>query len=332
MGRDGTRGDSRLPPNHLQLVQHRPRLTERNTSPTQRTPLPGTPPPTHTAEAPGRLGVLSRHPPGCPKRNHRRTDGPRGPAPLRQEPQGVPQRGASLARPLPVTPAGTGLPARNKHQAKRTKTGQRARQRARPRGGACWPEPRPSHAAPPGCQTLGAHQQHQPHQRPPPPPPPQHPNPAARPRITARTHPRHTRTTIQGEPRDMAPSTPSPRPRPPRPLPSDAQILQYPHQLHHHHTPAQPAPKANHTASHHQVYHRHTHQHYQPLTPYPPAPWYHTHSTHPHHHHQTVQHHLPPPLHVLTTFVPPYAPMDPRGAAHAHQRHQSLQGAPHHHQ
>ena len=77
--RHGTRGDSSLPPNHLPPVQKRPRPTEGNTLPTQRTPLPGTPPPPRTTEAPGGLGVFSGRPPGRPGRGHRHADGPHGP-------------------------------------------------------------------------------------------------------------------------------------------------------------------------------------------------------------------------------------------------------------
>ena len=47
-------------------VQHRLRPAERNTLPTQRTPVPGTAPPSHTAEAPGELGIFSGRPPGRP--------------------------------------------------------------------------------------------------------------------------------------------------------------------------------------------------------------------------------------------------------------------------
>ena len=44
VGRHGTRGDSSLPPSHVPPVRKRPRPTEGNTLPPQRTPLPGTPP------------------------------------------------------------------------------------------------------------------------------------------------------------------------------------------------------------------------------------------------------------------------------------------------
>ena len=47
-----------------------------NTLPTQRTPLPVTPPPLHAAESPEGLGVLSGLPPGRPQRGHRHADGP----------------------------------------------------------------------------------------------------------------------------------------------------------------------------------------------------------------------------------------------------------------
>ena len=105
------------------------------------------------------------------QRNHRRTDGPRGPARLRQGPRSVPQRGALLARPLPVTPAGTGGITRpGTQEAKKAKTSQGARQRARQQGAAPRPGPGPSDAAPPHSETPGYHLQHRPHQRPPPPP------------------------------------------------------------------------------------------------------------------------------------------------------------------
>ena len=66
VGRHGTRGDSSLPPNHLPPVQQHPRPTEGNTLPTQRTPLPGTPPPPRTTEAPKVLNIFSGRPPGRP--------------------------------------------------------------------------------------------------------------------------------------------------------------------------------------------------------------------------------------------------------------------------
>ena len=65
VGGDGTSGGSRLAPAHLLPVQHRFRPVERNTLPTQRTPLPGTTPPSNTA--PGELGVFSGRPPGRPQ-------------------------------------------------------------------------------------------------------------------------------------------------------------------------------------------------------------------------------------------------------------------------
>ena len=78
--------------------------------------------------------------------------------------------------------------------------------------------------------------------------------------------------------------------------------------------------------------HHHVFHHHQPLPPHPPTPGYHTQPAHPQQHHHAVQHHPPPPLHGPTTHEPRYTPMDPRGAAHAHQQHQGLVGAPHHHQ
>ena len=70
-------------------------LTHSAHSSTQHTPPP------HAAEALRGLGVLSGHSPDRPERNHRRTDGPRIPARICLGPRGMPQRGASLARPLP---------------------------------------------------------------------------------------------------------------------------------------------------------------------------------------------------------------------------------------
>ena len=62
-----------------------------------------------------------------------------------------------------------GPPVPDTHQAKKTKTGQGARQRARQQGATPLPGPVSSHTAPPHAQTPGAHQQHRSHQRPPPP-------------------------------------------------------------------------------------------------------------------------------------------------------------------
>ena len=202
------------------------------------------------------------------------------------------------------------------HQAKETKTGHVTRQHARQQGAAPRPGPRPSHAVPPQSQTPGAHQQHHPHQRPPPPPyhstlpwqPSQGPTPA---QINAIPGPPFTQGqgTWHHQHHHHAPAPPDPYPQMP-------QYYRDPHQLHHHHAPARsvptghPAHAAQHTAPQHHVYHGHTHHHDQPLPPKPPAPWDHTQPTHPHHQHHTVQHHILPPLHRLTTFGPPYAPME----------------------
>ena len=234
----------------------------------------------------------------------------------------------------PLPPRGQGgSPAPDTHKAKKTKTGQGAHQRARQQGAMPRAGPGSSHTAPPHAQTPGAHQQHRPLQRPPPPPYRSNPNPAAQSPTTACTRPHHAGTTIRAEPGDMAPPTPPPRPGPSQPLPPNTPMLQRPPQLHPHHTPAQSGP-TNHpphmahiTASHLHVFH-----HHQPLPPHPPTPGYHTQPAHPQHHHHAVQHHPPPPLHGPTTQEPQYTPMDPRGAAHAHQQHQGLVGAPHHHQ
>ena len=78
----------------------------------------------------------------------------------------------------------------------------------------------------------------------------------------------------------------------------------------------------------------HTSQHHTITYSTTTSPYHHTHTqpAHPQHHHHAIQHHPPPPLHRPTTHEPRYTPMDPRGAAHAHQQHQGLVGAPHHHQ
>ena len=82
---------------------------------TERTRLPGTPPPDRTTEAPGVLGVFSGRPPGRPRQGHRHIDGPHGLEHLRQRPQDEPPRGTPLARPLPVAPTGTGGFTRPRH-------------------------------------------------------------------------------------------------------------------------------------------------------------------------------------------------------------------------
>ena len=173
---------------------------------------------------------------------------------------------------------------------------------------------------------------------PPPPAPttttvPQHPNPAAQ-SVTppAKVH------TMPGPPYAQSQRTWHHQhhhhaPVPPNPYPLMPPCYSDPHQLHPHHAPAQPGP-TNHpphmahiTAPRHHVFH-----HHQPLPPHPPTPGYHTQPAHPEHHHHAVQHHPPPPLHGPTTHEPQYTPMDQRGAAHAHQQHQGLVGAPHGHQ
>ena len=226
-----------------------------------------------------------------------------------------------------------GSPAPDTHQAKKTKTGQAPRQRTRHQGATPRPGPGSSHTAPPHTQTPGAHQQHRPQQRPPPPPyrstqslqPSQPPPPA------------HV-YTMPGPPYAQSQGTWHHQhhhhaPVPPNPYPLMPQYYSDPHQLHPHHAPAKPGttnhpPNMAHiTAQHHHVYH-----HHQPLPPHPPTLVYHTQPGHPQHHHHAVQHHPPPPLHGPTTHGPQYTPMDLRGAAHAHQQHQSLVGAAHHHQ
>ena len=333
-GRTRPRGDSSLPPNPLPPVQHRPRPTERNTLPTQRTPLPRTPPPAHAAEAPGGLGVLSGRPLGRPGRGHCHADGPHRPASQRQRPRGTPQRGEPLARPLPVAPTGTAGFTRPRHPpGQEDHDGQGARQRARQEGATPRPRPGSSHTAPPHAQTPGAHQQHRPHQCPPPPPyrstltqQPSQPPPPAHVHTMPGPAYTHSQGTMHHQHHHHAPV-------PPHPYPLMPQYYSDPHQLHCHHAPAQtgptshPAHTAHITAPHHHVYH-----HHQPLPPHPPTPGYYTQPTHPQHHHHAIEHHPPPPLHGPTTHGPRYTPMEPRGAAHAHQQHQGLVGAPHHHQ
>ena len=199
----------------------------------------------------------------------------------------------------PSPPRGqAGSPAPDTHQAKKTKTGQGARQRARQQGATPRPEPGSSHTAPPHAQTPGAHQQHRPRQRPPPPPyrstqtlqPSQPPPPAYV--HTMRVPPwAQSQGTWHHQHHPHTPVPPNPYPLMP-PCYSDA------HQLHPDHAPAQPG-STNHpphmahiTAPHHHVFH-----HHQPLRPHPPTPGYNTQPAHPQHHHQAVQHHPPPPLH-----------------------------------
>ena len=208
-----------------------------------------------------------------------------------------------------------GSPAPDTHQAKKTKTGQGARQRARQQSATPRPGPGSSHTAPSQAQTPGAHQQHRPHQRPPPPPysstltqqPSQPPPPAD---VHTMPGPPYTRSrgTWHHQHHHHAPA----------PYPLMPQYYSHPYQLHPHHAPAQPGP-TNHlphtahiTAPHHHVYH-----HHQSLPPHRPTPGYHTQPTHPQHHHHAIEHQPPPPLHG-----PRYTPINPRGAAHAHQQHQ----------
>ena len=158
-----------------------------------------------------------------------------------------------MAHPLPVAPTGTGASAAPAtHQAKKTKTGQGARQCTRQQGAAPRPGPGSSHAAPPHAQTPGAHQQHRPHQRPPPPgyhstltqqpskqPPPTHVHAMPGSPYTqsqgTRHHQHHHHTPIL------------PSPSPPMP-----QYYGDPRQLQPHHAPPQPGPTGHppHTAPH----------------------------------------------------------------------------------
>ena len=237
---------------------------KRNTLPTQRTPLPGTPPPSDASEAPGGLGVLSGRPPGRPRRDHRHADGPHGRAHLRQWPRGAPPRGAPLARPLPVAPTGTrgftrprqppgqedqdrsGDPKARLPAGRHTPT----RARVQPHRTTPRPDPRgtPTAQAPPApayrsTQTL------QPSQ----PPPPAHVHtmpgpPYAQSQGTWHHHHHHH------------------DPVPPNPYPLMPQYYSHAHKLHPHHAPAQPGPTNQHTP--HGTHHRTTASRIPP----PPAP------------------------------------------------------------
>ena len=248
-------------------------------------------PPPHAAEAPGGQGVLSGRPPGRPRRDHRRKDGPRGPARLRQRPRGAPQRGVSLARPLPVAPTVTRGFTRPRHQPGQEDEDRSGGPPARPPAGRSAPT---RTRVQPRCTTPRpdprAHQQHHPHQRPP--PPPYHSTLTRQP--SQRLPPTHVHT-MPGPPFTQSQGTEHDHhhhhaPVPPDPYPPMPQYYSDPQQLQHHQAPAQPAPTchplytAHHTAPHHDVYHDH-----HPLPPHPPAPWYHTQPTHPQHHHHTIQ-------------------------------------------
>ena len=198
----------------------------------------------------------------------------------------------------PSPPRGPGgSPAPDTRQAKKTKTGQGARQRAHQQGASPRQAPGSSHAAPTHAQTPGAHQQHGPDQRPP--PPPYHSTPTRQP--SHQSPPTHVHA-MPGPPFTQSQGTrhrqhhhhaPVP-PDPYRPMP---QYYSDPHQLHHHHAPAQPGPTGHSphtiqlTAPHHHVYHQHP-----PLPPHPPTPSYHTQPTHPQHHHHAIH----------TTYGPHY--------------------------
>ena len=152
------------------------------------------------------------------------------------------------------------------HQAKKTKTGQGALQRARQQGATPRPGPGSSHTAPPHAQSPRGAQT-----EPPPPAPttttvPQHPNPAAQSATTTGTRPHHARTTIRAEAGDMATPTPPPRLRPPKPLPPDSPMLQRP-------PPATSPPRPSTTRPHEPPTPHGTLHHTTPSRiPPPPAP------------------------------------------------------------
>ena len=243
-------------------------------------------------------------------------------------------RARPLARLLPVAPTGTEGFTRPRHppgQEDQDRSG--ARQCARQQGATPQSVPGSSQTAPSHAQTPGAHQKQRTHQRPPPPPyrstqtlqPSQPPPPA---HVHTMPEPPYAQSqgTWHHQHHHHAPV-------PPNPYLLMPQYYSDPHQLHPHHAPAQPGPTndpphtAHITAPHHHVYH-----HHQPLPPHPPTPGYLSQPAHPQHHHHPVQHHLLPRLHGPTTHGPQYTPMDLWGAAHAHQQHRGLVGAPHHHQ
>ena len=188
----------------------------------------------------------------------------------------MPQRGASLAHPAPVSPTGTGGVTRPRHspgqEGQDSPRGPSARlptghgdptvTQAQPRRTTPLPRPRGTPAARPSpWPTTTAV--------------PQHPSPVAWPGTTARTNPRptvpaftqgqgawchqhHHHDPAAGDPYHLRP-----------------QYYSDPNQLHHHDAPAQTAPTgkpphaAHLTTRHLHVYHGHTHHHHQPL------PWYH---------------------------------------------------------
>ena len=201
---------------HLPLVQHRFRRAERSTLHTQRTPLTSSSPPSRPAEVPGELGVLSDHPPDRLQRSQHRTDGPRRPARLRQGPQGMPQRGPSLAHPRPVNPmgiAGTTFPRQQPGQEEQDG----------PRG----PPARLTIRARPPIGTLAQPRRTAPLPRPrgilpatPSPMPtttavPLHPSLVAWPGTTTHTNPRRTGAAAHAGPGSVAPAAPSAGPRHP---------------------------------------------------------------------------------------------------------------------
>ena len=286
---------------------HRP--TERNTLSTQRTPLPGTPPPPRTTEAPGGLGALSGRPPGRPRRGHRHTDGPHGPAHLRQRPRDAPPRGTPLARPLPVAPTGTGGFTRPRHPPgqedqdrsggppARLPAGRDAPTRALVQPHRTTPRPDPR-----GTPTA-----------PPPPAPttttvPQHRNAAAQSATTARTH--HARTTIRAEPGDMAPPTPPPRPHPSQPQPPDAPMLHRP-------PPATSPPRPSTTRPHEPPTPNGTHHRTTPSR-IPPAPAPTTTPTNAGVPHTTSTPSTPPRRGPAPPAAPPTRTDDTRATVHPH--------------
>ena len=288
--------------------------TEGNTLPTQRTPLPGKPPPPHAAEP---LGGLSGCPPGRPRRGHRQADGPHRPALLRQRPRDSPPRGAPLARPLPVAPTGTGGFTRPRHPPVQEDQNRSGGPPARPPAGRNTPtgarvQPHRTTPRPDPRGTPKA---------PPPPAPttttvPQHPNPAAQPVTTTHTRPHHARTTIRAEPGYMAPQTPPLRPRPPQPLPPDAPILR-------HLTPAA-SPTRPSTAGPHEPPTPHGTRHRTTPSRIPPPPAPTTTTTNAGVPHTASTPSTPTPRGPAPPAAPTTLAQDTRATVHAHQQHQGL--------
>ena len=163
---------------------------------------------------------------------------------------------------------------------------------------------------------------------------PWHPSLADQPGTATGTNPHCTRTANHAVPGSVGPAAPSAGPRRPRRLAPDAPALQRP--------AAASAPQRASAAGPHMPPNPcstldRTTPSRVPQTHLPPPPalaivptgaMIKTRSQHILTN-TTTQQHLPPPLHGPTTFRPPCAPVDPRGAVHAHQQHQGLPCASH---